>query len=155
MKTGYIKMNWLIPSLGIALVAVGVIAAATYLDLERQNHSAEVSMARMARLHQDLQLCGVLRTIQAGDVSSAARQLDLLVCNDIVAVNSQLASADPEDCKFIRNAFVRFALIRPRSAALLTDATQELRSDQIEAETILAQAGDGIMPGTGSVAGIR
>jgi len=154
MKTHYIKTNWLIPVLGIALVASGVIAAATYLELERKTHSAEVSMAAMACLNRDLQLCSALRTIHEGDVSTAARHLDLLLCEDIIAVNSQLASLNDGERAFIRNAFARFALVRPKSAQLLTDTTQELRSDQIEAETILAQAGAGIIPGTGNIAAL-
>jgi hypothetical protein len=152
MKDAYVKMPWLIPVLGIALVAGGLIGAATYVELERKTHDAETSIATTVRLCHDLELCAVLRTLHQGDINSAARQLDLLLCNDIVAVNSRLASADTDDRAFVKNAFVRFSLVRPKSAELLADVTQELRGDQIEAENILARAGAGTKPGIGTVA---
>ncbi len=152
MKPDRIRINWLIPALGIVLIASGALAAATYLEYERANHSAELSMAAMNRLSHDLELGSVLRTFHEGDASAAARHLDLVLCNDIVGLNSQLAAMDAGDRAFIKNAFVRLSLIRPRSAQLLTDATQGLREDQVEAERILAHAGAGIMPESHSVA---
>jgi hypothetical protein len=140
MKTNHDRTNRLILALGIALVASGILAAATYVKFERETRSAEVLIATCGRINQDLQLCAALRALHEGDVSGAARRLDLKLCGDIVAINSQLGSADAGERAFVRNAFVRFSLVRPRSVQLLTDATQELRSDQVEAESILAQA---------------
>jgi len=146
MKTNYITIGRLIPLLAIALVAGGAMAAATYLDLQRKTHAAEASTAAIIPLAKDLQLCSVLRTIHEGGMSTAAQRLDVMVCEDIIAINSRLASLDEEDQGFIRNAFARFVLIRLNSAELLTDATQGLCDQQIEAERILAQAGAGILP---------
>jgi hypothetical protein len=154
MKTNGMKLNWLIPIMGIALVAGGLLAAATYLKLEHEDHAAQESIARMQRLQRDLQLCAVLRTIRDGDMNSAARDLDLWLCSDIVALNSQLASVDAGDRSLIRNAFARFALIRPASAELLTEEGHELRSDQVEAETILARALAAIRPGHSGLASL-
>ena len=143
MKTNYLKTDWLIRLLGIALVAVAAMAAATYLNLERKVHSAEVFNANYDRLCQDVELCSALRAIHEGDISGATRRLDLKLCQDIIALNQQLASADAGDRVFIKNAFVRFTLLRPRSAELLTDDTKELNPDQVEAERILQEACDG------------
>jgi hypothetical protein len=152
MKTNHVRTDRLILVLGFALVAGGIMAAATYQNLERQTHSAEVLIATCGRLNQDLQLCAALRAIREGDVNRAARRLDLKLCEDIVAINSQLASTDAGDREFIKNAFARISLTRPKSARLLTGATQGLRSDQIEAERILAQAGGGTVPANEVVA---
>lgn len=152
MNRNCIRINWLIPVLGIAMAAGGFMAAATYLNCEREIRSAEDSMATIKGLHKDLQLCEALRTIHEGDPDLAARRLDLILCEDIVAVNAKLASADPLERAFIRNAFARFALVRPKSALLLADASQELRSDQVEAERILAEAGTGVTPLDAAVA---
>ena len=41
MKTNRMRINWLIPILGIALGAGGFLAAATYHELEQKTHDAE------------------------------------------------------------------------------------------------------------------
>jgi hypothetical protein len=143
MKTNHIKTDWMIRLLGIALVAGAAMAAATYLNLERQVHSTEVFRANYDRLYQDVQLCSALKAIHEGDISGATRRLDLKLCQDINALNGQLASADAGDRAFIKNAFVRFTLLRPRSAELLTDDAKELTPEQLEAERILQEACDG------------
>jgi hypothetical protein len=152
MKNVYLRIPWLIPVLGIALVAGSLIGAATYVEIARKTHDAETSIATAVRLRHDLELCAVLRTLHQGDINSATLELDLLLCNDIVAINSQLASADADDRAFFKNAFGRFALVRPQSAELFADVTQELRSEQIEAENILARADAGKRPGIQNVA---
>jgi hypothetical protein len=151
MKTNRNRINWLIPALGIALVALGLSVGAIYLELEGRTRSAEASMARMVRLRHDLELCAVLRTFHEGNVTAAARQLDLLLCSDIVTLNAHLASTDAEERSFVKNAFARFALVRPLSAQLLADDENELREEQIEAERILAQAGGGAIAGINRV----
>jgi hypothetical protein len=143
MKTNYIKTDWLTLLLGIALVAGLAMAAATYLNLERKVHFAEVFVANCDRLYLDVQLCSALKAIHEGDISGATRRLDLKLCQDIIALNRQLASGDAGDRAFIKNAFVRFTLLRPRSAELLTDDAEELKSEQVEAERILQEACDG------------
>jgi hypothetical protein len=152
MKNAYLKIRWLVPVLGIALVAGSLIGAATYVELERKTRDAETSIARTLRLRHDLELCAVLRTLRQGNVNAAARQLDLLLCSDIVTIDSQLASADADDRAFIKNAFGRLALVRPQSVEVLADVTQELRSDQIEAEHILVRAAARTKPGIANVA---
>jgi hypothetical protein len=154
MKTNDTKLNWLIPLMGIGLVAGSLLGAATYLNIERENRSEEESIARIQRLQRDLQLCDVLRTIRDGDMNSAARDLDRWLCSDIVALNSQLGSAGAGDRALIQNAFARFALIRPWSEELVGEEGTELRSDQVEAERILVQAGAAIGPGHSGLASL-
>jgi hypothetical protein len=144
MKTNYFKTSRLTPCcLGIALVVGAVMAVTTYLDLARNTRAAEASMAINDRLYKDIHLCLALKTLHEGDVSAAAQRLDLLLCDDIIAVNSQLASADDADRVFIRKAFARLALARPKSAQVLTGTTQELCDDQRAAERILAETAAG------------
>ena len=119
------------------------MGGATYLDYEPQTQSADVLIAKCLRLNQDLQLCAALRAIHEGDMHGAARRLDLKLCEDIVALNSQLASADAADRAFVENVFARISLIRPTSDHPSTGAMAKLCTDQIAAERILAQAVDG------------
>jgi len=95
-------------------------------------------MAAMARLNRDLELCSALRTLHEGDVSTAARRLDLVLCEDIIAVNSQLASLDEGERAFIRNAFAAFCACSAKKCPTVNRHHPELGSNQIEAETILA-----------------
>jgi hypothetical protein len=140
MKTNYIKLNRLIPVLGIALVAAGVMAAATYLGLERKIHSGQAFAATLDRLYQDQQLCSTLRTLHDGDVSAATQRLDLLLCDDILTLNAQLASADDLTRTYVKNAFAHLAVIRPKNAQVSAGAAQGFHEDQMEAEQILALA---------------
>jgi hypothetical protein len=152
MKINYNRTNWLIPVLGIALVAAGVMAATTYLDLERKNHSAEASMAIIRGLHKDFQLGSALKTIHEEGVSTGVEPLDLMLCEDVIAIHSRLAALEEWDRAFIKNAFARLALIRPNSAELLSDDSHTLGASQIEAERILMEACVGTTPAYEGVA---
>ncbi len=142
-------MNRLIPVFGITFVTAAVMAAATYVDLERKTHCAEAFGATLDRLYADQKLSAVLRTIQEGDVATATQRLDLLLCDDILAVNSQLASARSTERAYAQDVFIRIARLRPKNAEVTAGTTQELSSDQIEAEKVLAGACAAIKAGKG------
>ena len=74
MKTRNLKLSWLIPVMGIALLAAGVVAGKTHLDLERKIQSAEFRLATVDHLFQDYQLSVALRTMRDGDPSTAAQR---------------------------------------------------------------------------------
>jgi hypothetical protein len=155
MKMNYSKMNRLIPLLGIALVAGGVMAAATYLDLERKICAGEAFGATIDRLCADEKLSAVLKTLKEGDVSAAVQRLDLLLCDDILAVNSRLASADNTERAYAQDMFVRIARMRPRNSEITLNAVQELSNDQIEAERILSEACAGTNPADEAVVALH
>ncbi len=140
MNTSQLRTERWTILVGIVVVAVG-LAAASYRNLEQQNRSQETLTPIYRGLHQDLELCSILRAINEGDVNGAARRLDLMLCEHIVAANSQLdAAGDAGDRAFVQNAFTRFAVIRPRSTELLAGSIQPLRADQVEAQRILDEA---------------
>jgi hypothetical protein len=138
-----VKLDRLLPLLGIALVAGTVLEAATFFGLERKIQSDQAFAATLDRLYQDQKLCSALKTIQEGDVRAAARCLDLMLCDDILAINSQLASADERTRSYVEDAFARLALLRPGNALVTARAQQELYDDQIQAEKVLALASTG------------
>ena len=144
MKTPYIRIDRLIPWLGIALVAAGFAAAATYLDLERKVHSGEAFAATLDRLYQVQKLNAALKTLRDGDAGTAAQRLDLLLCDNILTLNSELASADDRQRAYVKDAFLTIARLRPKNPDTTTGVAQELNNDQIAAEQILAQACVGI-----------
>jgi hypothetical protein len=113
MKTKHIKMGWLTPVLGIALVTGGVMAATTYVGLERKIVSGQVYAAILERLYHDQQLSAVLRTIHDGEADAAARRLDLILCDDILAVNSLVASAGNAERDYAQTMFAQIARQRP------------------------------------------
>ena len=140
MKTKYVSMDRLIPLLGIALVAAGVAAAATYLDLERKAHSGEAFAATLDRLYQSQRLSAALKTMHDGDANAATQRLDLLLCDNILIINSETASANELSRAYVKDIFVRIARLRPKNPDTATGEAQKLDSDQIQAEKILAQA---------------
>jgi hypothetical protein len=140
MKTQCIKLNRLIPVLGIALAVVGAIAAAIYTDLERKNDSAQASMATLSRLTHEQQLSAVLKKLHAGEVEEAAKSLDLLLCGDILLSNAELPSTDAETRALVQDSFRRIALARPHTELAAGTSTREPANGQEAAERILYRA---------------
>ena len=141
MKIKYLKIDWLIPVLGIAVVAGSLLAGTTYLNLERRIQADEAFTATLDRLFQDQQLSTALKTIHDGEVDVAAKRLDLLLCGHIIRTDSELASADARTRRFVEDGFRRIATLRPKSAQGAAGAsTQECNDDQAAAEKILTIA---------------
>jgi len=140
MKTKGIKLERLIPCLGIALVACGLMGAATYLNLHRKNQAAEASMATIRRLFQEQQLSVALKRIHDGDVAEAAKGLDLLLCGDILLTNAELPTADPETRTLVQNTFRRIAQARPKTEGTAADPIHKHVNDQLAAERVLTLA---------------
>jgi hypothetical protein len=141
MKTKYMRIDQLISLLGIALVAGGVVAAAAYYDLERKIHADEAFAATLDRLFLDKQLSVVLKLMSDGKPEAAAWHLDLLLCDNLCLVNSQLGAADERTRTAVQEAFAQIALLRPKNPPTAAGADQALCSIyQVEAEKILMQA---------------
>ena len=88
MKTRYRRLEWLIPVLGIGLVVGGMMAATTYVRLERDTQSAQSLANTLEHLYQDQTISLALRKIRAGEVAAAAQQLDVLLCDDVLQLNA-------------------------------------------------------------------
>jgi hypothetical protein len=140
MKTTQLKMNWLIPVLGIAVVAGSLVAGTTYRDLERQTQATEASTATLDRLCEDLQIGSMLKTIQDGKVEGAAQRLDLLLCGDILRTESELESADAFTRRCAEDAFRRIAQTRPKAANEAAVGSTQRCTDSAAAQRILELA---------------
>ena len=112
MKTRYLKIDWLIPVLGIAVVAGSLVAATTYLDLERKAQAEESFTATLDRLYEDQQLSTALKTLHDGAVDAGVQRLDLLLCGHILRTDSELASAGARTRTFVEDAFRRIAQVQ-------------------------------------------
>jgi hypothetical protein len=138
MKTNYLKMNWLIPTLGIAVVAGTYLAATSYLDLARKTEDEQAFIATVDRLYQAQQLGAALKAIHEGEVNGAAQRLDLLLCNNILRLDSQLAASDARTRALVGLAFRKIAAIRPKiESGPLASSAQEGADAQTAAEKIL------------------
>jgi hypothetical protein len=116
MKTRFGIKNWIIPLLGIGLVAGTVVTTTSYCNLEQKTHDAEALSATLGRLYEDQQMNLVLKSVQDGDTKEAARRLDILLCNSILRLDEELASSDERTLAFVQDAFRRMALVRPEVA---------------------------------------
>jgi hypothetical protein len=145
MKTNYLKANWLAPVLGVVVVAGGLTAAITYLDLEKEARAQEALVVTLDRLCHDQQLCAALKSMHDGQPEVAAQRLDLLLCDSILRLNNELASADERTRIYVEDAFRRLALLRPKLAAGVADGSASaFNEDQTAAEKILERALAGI-----------
>lgn len=141
MKTKYLEIDWLVPLVGIAVVVGGIVAARTYFDLERKTQADEALAQTVGRLYQDQKVNAALKLIHDGDMKGAAQRLDALLCEDILRLNRELASADARTRAFMEDALRRMALARPGIAAgAASGSGQERSEDQLAAEMILRKA---------------
>jgi len=141
MKTRYLKTDWLLPLVGIVVVAGSLLAARTYFDMEQQAGAEQALGTTLDRLQHDLKLCGVLKAIHNGEVAGGAQRLDLLLCDDILELHAGLTAADLRTRTYVQDAFRRIALLRPKiGAGTAASAAPERSHDQAAAERILASA---------------
>jgi len=135
------KSNWVIPALGIVLVGGALAGATAYLNIERGIHSAETYGAMLDRLYCDQQVSIVLRKLHDGDVGLATQKLDMMLCGEVIKIDSQLASVDERARKFALDSFRRIAHFRPRVSETSPEGTSHPRcDDQLTAQKILALA---------------
>ena len=125
----------------------------TFLDLERKIQAEEAYSVTLDRLFHDQKLSAALKLLQQRDLPAASQRLDVLLCGDILAVNSQLESARDTERTFVADTFARIARVRPRNSEITAEASPKLTNDQIEAEKILMAAG--MTPGKGDVVTVR
>jgi len=145
MKTCYLKVDWLIPLAGIAVVAASLVAGSTYLRLERKIQADEAFAATLDRLFQDQTICAALKNLKDGEMAVAAQHLDLRLCGNILQSNADLETADARTRACVQSAFRRMATIRPKTAAGATAGPAlACNGDQMAAQRILelALAGD-------------
>jgi hypothetical protein len=140
MKTDSMRINWMLPVVGIVLTAYALMAAAPYLGIKRFNHAGRDLGGTLDRLYQDQKLSAALKEIHKGDVDTAAQRLDMMLCSDIVRVNSQLGSASDAEKVFVRGVFAKIARVRPKNSETPAGAAPALTRDQLEAERILQEA---------------
>jgi hypothetical protein len=115
MKTTSFGRNWVIPLLGIAVVAGAVIVRANYLRLEQETWSADALQATIDRLYHDQNLSVALKKLHEGDVDGAVKRLDVVLCDDIVRLDSELEDADQHTRTCVGEGLRRIAHVRPVS----------------------------------------
>jgi hypothetical protein len=141
MKTRCMTIDWLVPFLGVAVVAGSLMAATAYRDLERRVQSSEALTTTLERLYEDQKLSVALKAIHEGQADLAAQRLDLLLCDSILRINAGLASADPRTRAYVEDGFRKIALIRPKAGAGAPESSaQEYNEDQAAVERILTLA---------------
>lgn len=141
MKPEYIKGNWLVPLVGMVVVAAALVAGRVCLNCEQRTNAGLVLTAMLDRVYEDQQLCLALKSLQDGDAAAAAKRLDRLLCEHIIRLDADAASADDRTRRFVNDAFQRLALVRPNvGAASATGPTANQNDDQIAAGRILSRA---------------
>ena len=113
MKTICLKMQWLAPLLGVAVVGGGLMATRTYFELEHKVRAHEALTATVERLYQDHKVSTALRLIHDGDTAGAAQRLDVMLCEDVLRLNDELPAADERTRMYVEDTLRRIALVRP------------------------------------------
>jgi hypothetical protein len=140
MKTKCIKKDWLVVALGAGLVAGGLVVWDALMEQHRYARNAEALNAALGQIYQDQNLGLVLRQLHQGDVAAARQKLDLLLCENILHLEEDLDSADPETRACVNDAWRQLARLRPLLADVAPDGALEATPDQLAAQRILARA---------------
>ena len=147
MKTNILRINWLIPALGIALVGGGYPLAKSYLELNEEIRSGSQSGAIVDCLLEDYNLNRVLMQLQNGGCAIPARRLEELLSADIATVNSQLASVDPRTQSIAEACFDLMARQRSQNSPVGAGLPAGSSGREIAAQGILIQAMASESPG--------
>jgi hypothetical protein len=141
MKTNNYRTQLVGALLGVGLVAATAAGINSYLRVERDARATEALTATLDQLYHDQSLSLALKKIHEGDVTGASRQLDILLCDDVLLRNAELASADARTQMLVRDAFRRIGQVRPKTEpAAPTGAASEVSEDQIAAQRLLELA---------------
>jgi hypothetical protein len=141
MKTISLRINWLVPFVGIAVVVGTMVATRTYVELERKADAADAFGGTLDRMFHDQELSMALEQIQRGEVAAAAQRLDRLLCQDVIRADSDLDNADALTRATVQDALRRIALIRPKAVpGAVSGSAQQSTDGQLEAERILTLA---------------
>jgi hypothetical protein len=140
MKANLLRTNWLIPVLGIALVGGGYPLAKSYLRFSEEIRAESQSGAIVDCLLEDYNLSRVLMQLQSGDCAAPARSLDELLSANIMTINSQLASVDPQTRAVAEACFDHMGRQRAQSLPLAAGLVKDGSSSEIAARGNLAQA---------------
>jgi hypothetical protein len=135
-----LKVDWLAPLVGIAVVAGSVMAATTYVNLERRVYAEEALTVTLDNLYQNEKLSVALRALHDGQIDAAAQRMDLLLCQNVLRLDSQMSSPDPRTRVYVGDALRRIAQLRPRHGVIASGL--EYTQDQAAAEQILVRALD-------------
>jgi hypothetical protein len=119
MKTNYLKMNWVIASLVLAVLGIGYLGTRSYFKQRQLLLSMQAGCAALDRLALAQQLGVILKRIDASDTTGAARQINSLMRRDLEGLNTQLASADDGTREFAQHNFNRISAFWPRTAVEL------------------------------------
>jgi hypothetical protein len=118
MNTNALRMNWLIPALGVALVGGGYALAKAYIRIEEESRSASQSGTVVDCLLQDYKLNHVLKQLQGGGCTAPAARLEALLAIDRTAIESQLGSVDPRTRALAAACFDTAGRPRARSSEM-------------------------------------
>jgi hypothetical protein len=96
MKTSKFRTRWVVVTVAIALVGGGYPLVKYYLGLRADIRAAEQTSETATRLCEEVRLTRILILAQENHCAAPARSLDELLSDHLVAINSQLGSADPQ-----------------------------------------------------------
>jgi hypothetical protein len=141
MKTNNWRVECLVAVLGVGVVVAVLIGVRSYVRVEREARATEALTATLDQLYHDQSLSLAIRRIHEGDAAGASRQMDLLLCDDILLLKAQLGSADERTRTLVADGFRRIGRVRPRTEpAVSTAAGYEGSEDQVAAQRILELA---------------
>jgi hypothetical protein len=108
MKTNAVRMNWLIPVLGIVLVGGGYAARSTYLGFQ-QTIDADAEFAETVdRVDEACSLLRIQTQFQGGGCPEAARRVDESLAATVATLDQERASPANEQTRSMLNAFFEY-----------------------------------------------
>ena len=147
MKTKTLRINWLIPVLGIALVCGGYFAMKSYSEFQEQIRYAEQSIATCDRLWEKVDLSQIMVQAQHGGCSMTALSLDGLLSASLWTESGQLAPADTNERAMVEVVTRFIDRRRPESTPTAGGVRAGGSEQEVAGQRILTQTLASASPG--------
>jgi hypothetical protein len=141
MKTNTVRMNWLIPLLGVVLVVGGLTAGRSYLGFQQTIDTHLQFQATLQQVDEACRLLQIQTQVQKGGCAGSVPSLDESLSGSLVTLDRELASPN-ERTRDVVNVFFEFMARhqsqRSPAAASLPAAPRvtELGAQKIVAQTL-------------------
>ncbi len=107
MKTKTVKIDWLIPLLGIALVCGGYFLVRSWIGFQEEVRSNEQLEVTLERVREASDLCQIMTQAKAGGCVVAAQHLDEMLAATLASDGVRIASTQAES-RVTLETFIRF-----------------------------------------------
>lgn len=147
MKTNTVRMNSLIPLLGIVLVGGGLAAGRSYLGFEQQIGTGLQFIETLDRIDEAARLLRIQTQVQKGGCAGSVPSLDESLSESLVTLDRELASPDERARVMVKVLFDYMARRQSQNSPMAASLPVVLSVTELGARKLVAQSLASASPG--------